>query len=170
MATTNISDSQIGPKNVTAFDRAKKLMPGGVNSPARAFGGVGGSPLFIDRAEGPHLYDLEGRQFIDYIGSWGPMILGHARSEVIEAITKAASRGSSYGAPTEAESELAEQIIDAVPSVEKVRLVNSGTEATMSAIRLLEVPRGVTKSLSSAEIIMATLTACSSQQEAAPPR
>ena len=116
-------------------------MPGGVNSPARAFGAVGGSPLFIDRAEGPYLFDIDGRQLVDYIGSWGPMILGHAHPEVITAIIKAAERGTSYGAPTEAESELAERIIQAVPSVEKVRLVNSGTEATMSAIR---VARGAT--------------------------
>ena len=131
----------VGEKSSRAFDRARKLMPGGVNSPARAFGAVGGSPLFIDHAEGPYLYDIDGRKLIDYIGSWGPMILGHAHPEVIDAITKAAQRGTSFGAPTEAESRLAEQIIDAVPSVEKVRLVNSGTEATMSAIR---VARGAT--------------------------
>jgi glutamate-1-semialdehyde 2,1-aminomutase len=116
-------------------------MPGGVNSPARAFGAVGGTPLFIERAEGAYLYDLEGRRLIDYIGSWGPMILGHAHPAVIDAITRAAQRGTSYGAPTEAESELAEQIIQAVPSIQKVRLVSSGTEATMSAIR---VARGAT--------------------------
>ena len=116
-------------------------MPGGVNSPARAFGAVGGSPLFIDHADGAHLYDIDGRQFIDYIGSWGPMILGHKHPAVFEAVSKALERGTSYGAPTEAESRLAEQIIEAVPSVEKVRLVNSGTEATMSAIR---VARGAT--------------------------
>ena len=116
-------------------------MPGGVNSPARAFGAVGGTPLFIDHAEGPYLYDIDGRRLLDYIGSWGPMILGHAHPEVIDAIIRAAQRGTSYGAPTEAESELAEQIIAAVPSIEKVRLVSSGTEATMSAIR---VARGAT--------------------------
>lgn len=116
-------------------------MPGGVNSPARAFGAVGGSPLFMDHAEGPYLFDIDGRKLLDYIGSWGPMILGHAHPQVIEAIVKATQRGTSYGAPTEAESGLAEQIIEAVPSVEKVRLVSSGTEATMSAIR---VARGAT--------------------------
>jgi len=116
-------------------------MPGGVNSPARAFGAVGGSPLFMDHAQGPYLFDIDGRRLLDYIGSWGPMILGHAHPEVIEAIVQAAQRGTSYGAPTEAESGLAEQIIEAVPSVEKVRLVSSGTEATMSAIR---VARGAT--------------------------
>lgn len=111
-------------------------MPGGVNSPARAFGAVGGKPLFIERAKGPYLYDIDGNRLIDYIGSWGPMILGHAREEVIEAIVSAASRGTSYGAPTEGESELAELICATMPSIEKLRLVSSGTEATMSAIRL----------------------------------
>ncbi len=135
------SKYSVGNNSVAAFQRARKLMPGGVNSPARAFGAVGGSPLFIDRAEGPYLFDIDGRKLIDYIGSWGPMILGHAHPEVISAIIHATQRGTSYGAPTEAESELAQRIIDAVPSVEKVRLVNSGTEATMSAIR---VARGAT--------------------------
>ncbi|WP_404310143.1 glutamate-1-semialdehyde 2,1-aminomutase [Neorhodopirellula lusitana] len=130
-----------GPLSQAAFERASRLMPGGVNSPARAFGAVGGTPLFIERAEGPYLFDLDGRRYVDYIGSWGPMILGHAQAPVIEAISKAAAKGTSYGAPTEAESRLAEQIIEAVPSIEKVRLVNSGTEATMSAIR---VARGAT--------------------------
>ena len=131
----------IGDNSVAAFQRARALMPGGVNSPARAFGAVGGSPLFIEKAEGPYLHDIDGRRYIDYIGSWGPMILGHAQPQVVEAINRAVIRGTSYGAPTEAESQLAEQIIDAVPSVQKVRLVNSGTEATMSAIR---VARGAT--------------------------
>lgn len=131
----------VGPHSVREFERACQLMPGGVNSPARAFGAVGGTPLFIDRASGPHLFDIDGRQFLDYIGSWGPMILGHAHPEVIAAITEAAATGTSYGAPTRAESRLAEQIIEAVPSIEKVRLVNSGTEAAMSAIR---VARGAT--------------------------
>jgi glutamate-1-semialdehyde 2,1-aminomutase len=111
-------------------------MPGGVNSPARAFGAVGGTPLFIERGEGAYLVDVDGRRYIDYIGSWGPMILGHGHPAVTAAIAAALDRGTSFGAPTEAESELAERIIDAVASVEKVRLVNSGTEATMSAIRL----------------------------------
>ena len=123
-------------KSRAAFARACQLMPGGVNSPARAFGGVGGEPLFFERAAGAYLYDLDGQRYIDYIGSWGPMILGHAHPAVVEAVRGAAARGTSFGAPTEAESELAELIIEAVPSVEMVRLVNSGTEATMSAIRL----------------------------------
>ena len=120
----------------SAFQRALELMPGGVNSPARAFGAVGGTPVFFERAQGAYLYDIDGNRYIDYIGSWGPMILGHRHPQVVEAINRALACGTSFGAPTEAESELAELIIDAVPSVEKVRLVNSGTEATMSAIRL----------------------------------
>jgi len=119
-----------------AFERAKRLIPGGVNSPARAFGAVGGHPLFIDRAQGAYLYDLDGNRFIDYIGSWGPMILGHAHEQVIDAIVQAAQRGTSYGAPTQNESRIAELILQAFPSMQRVRLVSSGTEATMSAIRV----------------------------------
>jgi glutamate-1-semialdehyde 2,1-aminomutase len=122
-------------KSRAAFAHAKQLMPGGVNSPARAFGGVGGEPIFFERGEGAHLYDLDGNRYIDYIGSWGPMILGHAHPKVRAAIHAAVDRGTSFGAPTVAESKLAELIIHCVPSIEKVRLVNSGTEATMSAIR-----------------------------------
>lgn len=118
------------------FSRAKQLMPGGVNSPARAFGGVGGEPIIFERGEGAYLFDVDGNRYIDYIGSWGPMILGHGHPQVREAIHAAVDRGTSFGAPTEAENELAELIIAAVPSVQKIRLVNSGTEATMSAIRL----------------------------------
>ncbi len=123
-------------RSIAAFERANRWMPGGVNSPARAFGAVGGKPLFIERAEGPFLFDIDGNQLIDYIGSWGPMILGHARPEVIEAVVSAARNGTSYGAPTEAESQLAELVHRAMPAVEKLRFVSSGTEATMSAIRL----------------------------------
>ena len=123
-------------KSRAAFDRSRRLMPGGVNSPARAFGAVGGEPPFFDAAEGAYLYDIDGNRYIDYVGSWGPMILGHANPRVVEAVVAAAGRGTSFGAPTEAESELAELIVAAVPSVERVRLVNSGTEATTSAIRL----------------------------------
>jgi glutamate-1-semialdehyde 2,1-aminomutase len=111
-------------------------MPGGVNSPARAFGGVGGEPIFFERGAGAYLFDLDGNRYIDYIGSWGPLILGHAHPAVTAALETAIARGTSFGAPTEAESDLAELIIAAIPSVEKVRLVNSGTEATMSALRL----------------------------------
>lgn len=123
-------------KSTEAFERAQQLMPGGVNSPARAFGAVGGTPVFIERGEGAYLFDIDGNQYIDYIGSWGPHILGHRHPAVLAAIEKALKFGTSFGAPTEAESELAQRIISCVPSVEKVRLVNSGTEATMSAIRL----------------------------------
>jgi len=124
------------------FARAVGLMPGGVNSPVRAFRGVGGTPRFIRSARGASMTDVDGRSYIDYVGSWGPMILGHADPEVIEAIQRTASRGTSFGAPNELEVELAAEIVDAVRSIEKVRLVNSGTEATMSAIRLA---RGVTR-------------------------
>ena len=124
------------PHSHAAFARARALIPGGVNSPARAFGGVGGEPIFFERAEGQWLTDIDGLQYLDYIGSWGPMILGHRHPRVVAAIERALSRGTSYGAPTEGESHLAELIIAAVPSIEKVRMVSSGTEATMSAVRL----------------------------------
>ncbi|MFM7541580.1 MAG: glutamate-1-semialdehyde 2,1-aminomutase [Planctomycetota bacterium] len=124
------------PRSSAAFAHAKALIPGGVNSPARAFGAVGGEPLFISRAHGAHLHDLDGNSYIDLIGSWGPMILGHGHPKVQAAIAEALARGTSYGAPTEAESRLAQLVIDAVPSIEMVRFVSSGTEAAMSAIRL----------------------------------
>jgi glutamate-1-semialdehyde 2,1-aminomutase len=123
-------------KSHTLFTRAKQLMPGGVNSPARAFGAVGGEPILIDRGQGASIWDVDGNRYIDFIGSWGPMILGHGHPSVVAALDAAIHRGTSFGAPTAAENELAELIIEAVPSVERVRLVNSGTEATMSAIRL----------------------------------
>src|SRR5579885_3253114 len=127
------------------FARAVELMPGGVNSPVRAFRGVGGTPRFIESASGATMTDVDGRTYIDYVGSWGPMILGHADPEVIEALHAALSRGTSYGAPTELEVEMAEEITRAVPSVEMVRMVNSGTEATMSAIRLARGATGRSK-------------------------
>jgi glutamate-1-semialdehyde 2,1-aminomutase len=120
----------------TAFARAKELIPGGVNSPARAFGGVGGEPIFFESALGQRLTDIDGHVYLDYIGSWGPMILGHRHPRVVAAIAEMLGKGTSYGAPTEAESHLAELIIAAVPSIEKVRMVSSGTEAAMSAVRL----------------------------------
>ena len=123
------------------FARAVELMPGGVNSPVRAFRGVGGTPLFIRSAKGPTITDVEGRTYIDYVGSWGPMIFGHADAELVSALQEVTQNGTSFGAPNELEVQLAEEIIDAVPSIEMVRMVNSGTEATMSAIRLA---RGVT--------------------------
>ncbi len=119
-----------------AYARACRVIPGGVNSPARAFGAVGGQPIFIARGEGPYLYDVDGNQYLDYVGSWGPLILGHAHPAVVRAVEEAVRRGATFGAPTEQESVLAEMIIDAVPSIEMVRLVSSGTEAAMSVIRL----------------------------------
>lgn len=118
------------------YARAKELMPGGVNSAARAFGAVGGEPIVFDRGEGAYLIDIDGNRYIDYIGSWGPMIFGHQLGAVNEALHAAIEKGTSFGAPTIAENQLAELVIEAIPSVEMVRLVNSGTEATMSAIRL----------------------------------
>ena len=123
-------------RNTELFERACRAIPGGVNSPVRAFRSVGGTPPFIQRAQGPYLWDAEGTRYIDYIGSWGPAILGHADPEVVAAVQAAAVDGLSFGAPTEAEIDLAEAIIDRIPSIEQVRLVSSGTEATMSAIRL----------------------------------
>jgi glutamate-1-semialdehyde 2,1-aminomutase len=119
-----------------AFARACRAIPGGVNSPARAFGAVGGQPLFIARGEGPYLIDIDGNRYLDYVGSWGPLILGHAHPAVVQAVEKALHHGASFGAPTEIETELAELIIAAVKSIEMVRMVSSGTEAAMSAIRL----------------------------------
>ena len=127
---------QIRPLSRAAFERALKVIPGGVNSPARAFGGVGGEPLFIARGEGPHLFDIDGNKYLDYIGSWGPLILGHCHPQVVQAAIEAVRGGSSYGAPCERETELAELIREAMPSVEMARMVSSGTEASMSAIRL----------------------------------
>ncbi|WP_020471739.1 glutamate-1-semialdehyde 2,1-aminomutase [Zavarzinella formosa] len=123
-------------KSHAAFERAKTLIPGGVNSPARAFGAVGGEPIFMAKGEGQYLFDIDGNKYLDYIGSWGPMILGHVHSKVLEATLEAARAGSSFGAPTERESELAELITKAMPNVEMVRMVSSGTEASMSAVRL----------------------------------
>jgi len=127
------------------FEKAKKLIPGGVNSPVRAFGSVGGEPIFIDRAKGSKIYDVTGKEYIDYVCSWGPLILGHANKEVLDAVIKTAEKGTSFGAPTELEVILAEMVVDAVPSIEMVRMVNSGTEAVMSAIRLARAYAGKNK-------------------------
>jgi glutamate-1-semialdehyde 2,1-aminomutase len=118
------------------FTAAQKYIPGGVNSPVRAFRGVGGEPIFIARAEGAYLYDSDGKQYIDYVGSWGPMVLGHAHPDVLAAVHEAVNKGLSYGAPTEIETRMAQKVCALVPSMDLVRMVNSGTEATMSAIRL----------------------------------
>lgn len=123
-------------KSEQLFKAAQQVIPGGVNSPARAFRGVGGQPLFIDRAKGAYIWDVDGNRYIDYVLSWGPLILGHANPLVVEAIQQAAERGTSYGAPTALETELAELVSELVPSAEQVRFVNSGTEATMSVLRL----------------------------------
>ncbi len=123
-------------RNHDLFARAQKTIPGGVNSPVRAFCSVGGTPCFIERALGPHFWDADGKRYIDYIGSWGPMILGHLDAQVLAAVQTALTRGFSFGTPTEAEIEMAEEICKLVPSIEQVRLVSSGTEATMSALRL----------------------------------
>ncbi|HSS20341.1 MAG TPA: glutamate-1-semialdehyde 2,1-aminomutase [Pyrinomonadaceae bacterium] len=123
-------------KSAALFARALELLPGGVNSPVRAFRGVGGTPLFIRSASGPTIVDVDGRMLIDYVGSWGPMILGHADAKIVDALAAVAANGTSFGAPNELEVQLAEEIVAAVPSIEMVRMVNSGTEATMSAIRL----------------------------------
>ena len=132
----------IGGQSQVEFERAGRVIPGGVNSPARAFGGVGGQPPLIQRGEGACLVDIDGREYVDYVGSWGPHILGHQHPRVMAAIREALDHGTSFGAPTVLETELAELVVELVPCVEKVRMVNSGTEATMSAIRLA---RGFTK-------------------------
>lgn len=133
------------PESHAAFERACRVIPGGVNSPARAFGAVGGEPPFMARAEGPFLYDIDGHRYIDYIGSWGPMILGHLHPRVKAAVAAALESGSSFGAPTVREAEIAEAVVAAVPSIEKVRFVSSGTEASMSAVRLARGATGRSK-------------------------
>ncbi|MFZ5526943.1 MAG: glutamate-1-semialdehyde 2,1-aminomutase [Pseudomonadota bacterium] len=142
------TDSRISSPSATnqaLFERAQAVIPGGVNSPVRAFRAVGGTPRFIARAQGAYMWDAEGRRYIDYIGSWGPMILGHGHPEVLDAVRKAVEEGFSFGAPTEREIELAEEILKLVPSAEQVRLVSSGTEAAMSAIRLARGATGRAK-------------------------
>lgn len=123
-------------KSAAAFAEAKKLMPGGVNSPVRSYRSVDCNPPFIARAEGSHIYDIDGNDYIDYVGSWGPMVVGHAHPQVVKALQEAATRGTSYGAPTLIESQLAKKVMEVYPSIEVIRMVNSGTEATMSALRL----------------------------------
>ena len=123
-------------KSIAAFEEAQDLMPGGVNSPVRAFKSVGMNPLFMERGKGSKVYDIDGNEYIDYVLSWGPLIHGHANDRVVEALKSVAERGTSFGAPTEIENKLAKLVIERVPSIEIVRMVNSGTEATMSALRL----------------------------------
>ena len=131
--------------NAQLFERAQKVIPGGVNSPVRAFRAVGGTPRFIKSGRGPYIVDAEGQRYIDYIGSWGPMILGHGHPAVLEAVQKAVVDGFSFGAPTEGETLLAEEILSLVPSMDQVRLVSSGTEAAMSALRLARGATGRSK-------------------------
>jgi glutamate-1-semialdehyde 2,1-aminomutase len=132
-------------RNEELFGRAQRVIPGGVNSPVRAFRAVGGTPLFVARGEGAYIWDAEGARYVDYVGSWGPLIVGHAHPEVVQAVERAARQGLSFGAPTETELEMAELLCRLVPAMEQVRLVNSGTEATMSAIRLARGFTGRTK-------------------------
>ena len=127
--------------STSLFDQAQQYIPGGVNSPVRAFGAVGGTPRFIDSAKGSKIVDVDGRSYIDYVGSWGPMILGHAHPDVIAAVHAAVDKGLSFGAPCVDEVTLAQMIVDLIPAIDKIRMVNSGTEATMTALRLA---RGVT--------------------------
>jgi glutamate-1-semialdehyde 2,1-aminomutase len=134
--------ADMGKQSDQLFERAQKVIPGGVNSPVRAYKAVGGTPPFIEQGQGSRIFDADNLQYIDCVGSWGPLILGHAHKYVVEAVKKAATRGFTFGAPTAAEIDLAELICDAVPSIEMVRLVNSGTEATMSAIRLARAATG----------------------------
>ena len=139
------TDALTPSRNDIFFERAKRVIPGGVNSPVRAFKAVGGTPRFVQRAQGAYFWDADGKRYIDYIGSWGPMILGHGHPAVLQAVQKAALDGFSFGAPTEREVELAEEIIKLVPSIEMIRLVSSGTEAAMSALRLARGATGRSK-------------------------
>ena len=144
-SNTKPAPCQSTSRNDALFERAKRLIPGGVNSPVRAFKAVGGTPRFVQRAQGAWFWDADGQRYIDYIGSWGPMILGHGHPAVVEAVQKAVLEGFSYGAPTEREVELAEELVRLLPSLEMVRLVSSGTEAAMSAIRLARGATGRSK-------------------------
>jgi glutamate-1-semialdehyde 2,1-aminomutase len=135
----------MSPSNHTLFERAQRVIPGGVNSPVRAFRAVGGTPRFIERANGAYMFDVEGKRYIDYIGSWGPMILGHGHPAVLDAVQRAVAQGLSFGAPTEREIELVEEILSVVTGVDQLRLVSSGTEAAMSALRLARGATGRSK-------------------------
>src|SRR3990172_8748596 len=123
-------------QSIDLFKQAQSLLPGGVDSPVRAFRSVGGQPIFIERGKGPYLYDVDGNRYIDYVLSWGPLILGHAHPDVVEAIRQAVEKGTSYGAPSPLEVDLARLVQEFMPDIEMIRFVNSGTEATMSALRL----------------------------------
>ncbi|MGG4033401.1 glutamate-1-semialdehyde 2,1-aminomutase [Paenibacillus cisolokensis] len=140
--STTLFGRKSDERSKQAFEQAKRVIPGGVNSPVRAFKSVGLTPVYMERGEGARVYDIDGNAYIDYVGSWGPLILGHAHPEVIDAVKSVAEKGTSFGAPTELETEMAKLVCERVPSVDLVRMVNSGTEATMSALRLA---RGYTK-------------------------
>ena len=144
--TADVPGRSGGPRSADLFERAQRLIPGGVNSPVRAYRSVGGTPVFLDRGEGAHVVDADGRRYVDLVMSWGALLFGHAHPAIVEAATTAAARGTSFGAPTEAEVELAERIVRLVPSIERVRLVSSGTEACMTAVRLARDSPGVTRS------------------------
>ena len=152
--------TQTPDRNLALFERAKQVIPGGVNSPVRAFKAVGGTPRFVQRAQGAYFWDANGQRYIDYIGSWGPMILGHGHPAVVKAVQDAVLEGFSFGAPTEREVELVEAILQLVPSMDMVRLVSSGTEAAMSAIRLARGATGRSKLISSRAATTATPTHC----------
>ncbi len=137
--------SFVDEKSRLAFVKAQKFIPGGVNSPVRAFKSVGRDPVFIDRGEGAYIWDIDGNRYLDFVGSWGPLIVGHAHPDVVAVIKRVAERGTSYGAPTEVETVLAEEVLKAYPSMDMIRMVNSGTEATMSALRLARGVTGRTK-------------------------
>src|SRR5258705_13262168 len=135
-STTPRQEPPMHERSRALFERSQALIPGGANSPVRAFRAAGGTPVFFREGKGPHLFDEDGRRYIDYVGSWGPLILGHAHEDVVAAVARAASRGLSFGAPTPLELEMAELLTSSLPSIEQVRLVSSGTEAVMSALRL----------------------------------
>lgn len=143
-----------------AFEEAKQYIPGGVNSPVRAFKSVGLTPVYVERGEGSRIYDIDGNSFIDYVCSWGPLIMGHAHPEVVKALQETAARGTSFGAPTLLETAMAKTVVERVASVDIVRMVNSGTEATMSAIRLAAATPDAAKSSNSKAPITAMPTAC----------
>ena len=147
-------------RNHTLFEQSQKLIPGGVNSPVRAFKSVGGVPRFFSRGEGAYLWDADGKQYLDYVGSWGPAILGHAHPDTVKAVQDTAARGLSFGAPTELELEMAELLTRLLPGFEKVRLVSSGTEATMSAIRLARGFTGRSKIIKFEAATTATPISC----------
>jgi len=147
-------------RSAALFERARARIPGGVNSPVRAFGSVGGTPRFIARGQGPWIWDVDGNRYVDMVLSWGPLIAGHAHPRVVEAVQAATARGTSFGAPTEAEVELAEEVASRVPSAAKLRMVSSGTEATMSAVRLARAATGRAKLVKFAGCYHGTRTAC----------